>query len=194
MGQLGIGNTVNNWSLPYAIGFFMDKSIKLITCRSNTSFALAGNGEVYSWGQPLKTGNNITIPMLVKEVATEKVTALGVGTYHRIALTEKGKLLMWGGVTVSINYNDPFAVGNFKQQKVDLICGERHCMVLTESGSLYSWGSNGVGELGLGNKTPRFALSPRDEEKPQLVKFFQGKRIKQLVATSSSTLALVKVL
>jgi len=88
------------------------------------------------------------------------------GSLFSAALTEDGRLYMWGD-----NTEGQLGVGNRQYQKiptlvsallkhtiVQVVCGRKHTLALTAFGRVFGWGTNNEGQLGLGHRHP--ALVP----------------------------------
>ena len=99
----------------------------------------------------------------------ENVVQVVSGSFHSLAVTEKGDLYAWGWNTdnqlgqgpvetrASIPY--PTAVFFFRRKinanVVRLAAGFAHSAAVTENGDLYTWGNNKYGQLGTGDYNTR---------------------------------------
>ena len=135
----------------------------------------------------------LRVPRLVKSLGTLKVTAVGAGMYHSLALTANGQLFTWGS-----NSKGQLGLGSqfdkkFSPTLVDclagvplggLACGANHSLVVTVSGAVFAWGSNSHGQLGLGDT--------EDRQVPTQVRTLRNQRIAYsgLAAGSEHSVAL----
>lgn len=88
------------------------------------------------------------------------------------------------GLKNNYNCNSPQLIPFFDETKpvVSVGAGQRHSLVLTASGEVYSFGHNHYGALALGHDG--------DCSGPEHVKFFQNKKVKQIVAAGYHSLFL----
>lgn len=108
------------------------------------------------------------------------VQKLKIGVRHSAAITDDGRLYMFGsgnwgvlgqGNESDANFKKPVLVSKFEKmglKVVDICLGEYHSMALTEDGNVWTWGYGGVkgmfnwmysqkvGALGHGDKEPVF--------------------------------------
>jgi hypothetical protein len=158
-GQLGHANgTLGKVSLP--------ESIAVIAAGSNHVMALSYMGRVYTWGanQNGQLGTNSRsqheeIPNEVSFPRGENITCISAGTLHNAALSQSGRLFMWGSnyygqLGTATNFRGysrgPVQLGRdvFDGDAVIAVTlGEYHTMAATEN-SGYTWGSNTMGQLG----------------------------------------------
>lgn len=71
----------------------------------------------------------------------------------------------------------------FDGEVTSITCGDEHFLALTSSGHVFAWGSNRDGQLGIGEHMP-------SSEVPQLVKFEDDVRIKQIACSKQHSIAL----
>jgi len=100
---------------------------------------------------------------------TESLTveAVAAGVFHSVVLMKNGQILACGS-----NASGQLALGDTKDRKAwtpigglndaisQIAAGEYHTMVLTKRGQLFACGSNGYGQLGLGDRRRRDTLTP----------------------------------
>jgi alpha-tubulin suppressor-like RCC1 family protein/tRNA A-37 threonylcarbamoyl transferase component Bud32 len=124
------------------------------------------SGKVYCWGYNKRgvLGNDSEDesyhkPKLNQYLNNEFVTDISCGFGYSLVLTNCGEVYAWGenrfgqiGNGCNEDQLIPIKVKGFNNEKVVMIsCGRYHSMALTECGHVYSWGSNGCGQLGIGN-------------------------------------------
>jgi regulator of chromosome condensation len=159
------------------------KIVKVIA-GPNHSFAIEKDGSVWSWGLnnfaqtgipygPEKDNDIVTAPTKVKALNDHKITTIGTGANHSVALTDKGDLLTFGRLEnwalgikfdgiidneelVRKNeYNKPKIL--LKPTKIDIpakftfiSCGPDHNIAITDDGKAWAWGFNANLQLGVG--------------------------------------------
>ena len=172
--QLGLGNA-NAILKPTMNLNFLSKDIKQIVFGYYHSLALVNDGSIYATGfngqgqlgDGTTTQRNNPVLIAQSRFDNEKVIKVAAGERHSAAITESGKLYMWGlnnngqlglGDTTQRNIPtlvDPAKFGN--EKIVDVGLGgwstNGHTIALTETGKVYAWGLNGYGQLGINNTT-----------------------------------------
>jgi len=160
-GQLGLNNT-NNYQSPKQIGALSTWSKAVAGERF--AIAIKTDGTLWSWGAnnlgQLGIGNT-TYYSSPKQIGAltnwSKITA--GGNFCAVIKTD-GTLWAWGGNAngqlglgnTTYSFSSPQQVGaltNWSQ----ISAGNRFCIAVKTDGTLWSWGSNGNGQLGLGNST-----------------------------------------
>lgn len=126
-------------------------------------FGQLGHGDDSSWDSPRM------ISSLDPRRLGCRVEAVACGGSHSGALTDSGRVFMWGlnrsgqcglgsvnrGTTDSILDPRPVDFSNSSPTGGDvgtvraLVCGRSHSAALTSTGRVYSWGDAGFGKLGL---------------------------------------------
>ncbi|MCL4538756.1 MAG: T9SS type A sorting domain-containing protein [Bacteroidetes bacterium] len=131
------------------------------------SLALGNDGNVYSWGYNAsgQLGNGDTLnsdtPVKVELPAGVSATAIACGYDHSLAIGNDGNVYAWGdnsdgqlGNGFTTNSDIPVKVnlpGGFVPAQ---ICASwNYSFAVGADGSLYAWGTDGQGQLGLGNTT-----------------------------------------
>jgi peptide/nickel transport system permease protein len=114
-----------------------DVGVETISTGITYSVALAGNGDVYTWG--VDVNNVLSVP---KEIASESPVKVVSGDRHVLALTSGGKVYAWG----NNNFNQgsvPFEISSILnlESAVDIFAGDQYSGILTNKGKLYVWGS-----------------------------------------------------
>jgi alpha-tubulin suppressor-like RCC1 family protein len=164
-GQLGLGDngTGTNRDIFTEVTFLGDKNITSIATGYDHSFALSNDGKVYaagynSFGQ-LGLGNNVNRNSFteVTFLNDKNITAIAVGYYHSLVLTNDGKVYATGfndygqlGLGNNTDSNS-FTEVTFLSDKniTSIAAGEYHSLVLTNDGKVYAVGYNNFGQLGL---------------------------------------------
>ncbi|CAN0903652.1 RCC1 domain-containing protein RUG3, mitochondrial [Linum grandiflorum] len=100
--ELGRGNKVGGWK-PAPIPSLEDVCITQIACGGYHSLALTDEGKVLSWGfgghgqlGHSSSMENQKIPVVIDALANQKVVYIACGGSTSAAITEEGKLYMWG--------------------------------------------------------------------------------------------------
>jgi hypothetical protein len=191
-GQLGHYNTTID-KVP------MSESIAVVAAGSSHTMALSYSGRVYTWGanQNGQLGLNtrtqhLDVPTEVTFPRGENITCLSAGVLHNAALSQSGRLFMWGSnqygqLGTSAQYrgyaNGPIALGRdlFNGDAVVAVTlGEYHSMAATENGA-YTWGSNTMGQLGRAGydsyepKTPVLWVRDRWTTAPSYASYLLGR-------------------
>ncbi|CAN0365352.1 unnamed protein product, partial [Laminaria digitata] len=106
-GLCGNGGTEDQL-LPAPLEAFDNQIIVDVQAGHAFSLALTSEGEVFGWGRndqgQLGLGGGLTmdvyaaevLPRSIEALAGEKVVSLGAGYNHATAVTDSGKLYMWG--------------------------------------------------------------------------------------------------
>ncbi|CDP09284.1 unnamed protein product [Coffea canephora] len=99
--ELGRGDKLGGWK-PQPVPSLKDVRIVQIASGGYHSIALTDKGEVFTWGHgghgQLGHSNiqNHKVPLRVEALANEKVTYVACGGSSSAAITDEGKLYMWG--------------------------------------------------------------------------------------------------
>ena len=150
-GELGLGssNLQKQINTPTLVPF--ECPFIFISCGSEHSLGLDGNGNIYSWGnnsaQQLGLGNNINTnqPTLIPFISN--IYYISCGGSHCAATTNQGDIYTWGG-----NFFGQLGIGNnLSQSKPILVpnvppcyfitCAGSHTKAVDINGNLYTWGS-----------------------------------------------------
>ncbi|DBA02141.1 TPA: hypothetical protein N0F65_004776 [Lagenidium giganteum] len=194
-GRLGHGDSLPVRQ-PRLIRSLQHKRIVHIACGARHTFALAEDGDVFSWGYgeagALGHGlsaheqvfESVTMPMEVLTLKNRGVAKVSCGDMHTAVVLLNGKLLTcgWGdngrlGRPCSSDYSSYFEAVDLKNHLCTFVaCGGAHTVVLTETKAVYTFGSNSYGQLGLGDCKDR--LSPAE------VLYFRDDR---MIVTSVAT-------
>eukprot|EP00817_Percolomonadidae_sp_ATCC50343_P000179 CAMPEP_0117418304 /NCGR_PEP_ID=MMETSP0758-20121206/111_1 /TAXON_ID=63605 /ORGANISM="Percolomonas cosmopolitus, Strain AE-1 (ATCC 50343)" /LENGTH=1041 /DNA_ID=CAMNT_0005198725 /DNA_START=476 /DNA_END=3602 /DNA_ORIENTATION=- len=169
-GQLGLSpEPIEQQLQPTIVEGIKRKIIVSIACGAHHSAALTRTGELYLWGMGVEgqLGNGSTTisyePIQLQYPANVTWMEVACGTWHTLALTDKGHLYAWGdnsfGQCGILPSNDdqesnkifvPRVVPEFCSTIVSLHCGHAHSIVLNDNGILFAWGFGNYGQLGDG--------------------------------------------
>ncbi|GCC28861.1 hypothetical protein chiPu_0007295 [Chiloscyllium punctatum] len=182
-GQLGLGtkNTVNK---PTCVKALKSEKVKLTACGRNHTLVSTEQGNVYAAGDnsegQLGLGDTEARTVFQRvEFFTnhKKIKLLAAGSNISAALTENGKLFMWGdnsegqiGLDTKNNASVPHQVDVGKPISW-VSCGYYHSAFVTDDGQLYTFGESDNGKLGLPLD------QPINHRIPQLVTGISGKII-----------------
>lgn len=166
-GQLGNGTNTDS-NIPVAVkttGTPMEgKQIVQIAAGRWSSFALASDGTVYSWGfnggGPLGNGttNHSNVPVAVKTTGTpmegKTIVQVASSVFHSLALASDGTMYAWGdgskgqlgngtntnsNIPVVVDASDPSIAGKTVTQ---ISSGMYSSFALASDGTMYIWGKN----------------------------------------------------
>ena len=177
-GHLGVGDEINR-NTPTKVNL-PGKIKELITAENDSVFALMNDGSFYAWGNnnrfqlgvessnsPVNTPNKVNLSGTIKEIITGEssfYTKLEDGSFYEFKEYSKPrKINLPGNIRELIEYNSSI-------------------YTILEDGTLYAWGSNGSGQLGVGDEVNRNI--PTKVNLP-------GK-IKELIADSDSVYAMLE--
>jgi alpha-tubulin suppressor-like RCC1 family protein len=97
--QLGHDEMNQDFHKPSIVKALKDEKITKICCGHSHSLALNDRGEIFSWGSnewgEVGSGKEDTsqaVPIRLKGLGRDKVSAIACGLYHSLALTELGKV------------------------------------------------------------------------------------------------------
>lgn len=82
--------------------FLKHQNIKKICCGAEHAMILTTNGDLYTWGTGLRgqlghgTVDSEESPKLVEALAGVKITDIGAGTFHSVAVSVFGDVYTWG--------------------------------------------------------------------------------------------------
>lgn len=144
------------------------KKVIDVSTNSDYSAAVTSEGHLFTWG-----GGNLTgrlghgnpvprpVPTQVQKLQGIKVTAVSLGREHAAAVSESGKLYVWGsgrhgklGLGNELEQYWPVNVkGVLKGKKILTVsAGIDHTAAVTVDNKLYTWGWGADGRLGHGNE------------------------------------------
>jgi alpha-tubulin suppressor-like RCC1 family protein len=171
-GQLGLGDTVNR-SSPVQVGSlsdWLDVACGYTREISTHTISVKSDGTLWSWGSngtgQLGLGNSIPRSSPVQITASSDFRSVSASGSFSFAIKNNGTLWSWGrnnngqlGLGDTVSRSSPVQVGSLSDW-LDVACSavdyySAHTIAVKSDGTLWSWGSNGTGQLGLGDSTPR---------------------------------------
>ena len=188
-GQLGLGDKEKRLT-PSLIPYFKENGIYIIQVAAayKHNLALDKNGKVYSWGWNefgalgLSHNEEKLSPTLISffEENGIIISKLAIGSWHSLALDEKGNVYSWGensrlGLSDETHRNVPNLIKYFKENNIiikDIAAACDHNLALDEKGNVYSWGLNYNGELVFGDNKHR--------NSPTLVSSFKEEKVTEI--------------
>jgi len=162
-GQLGLNNTTN-YSSPKQIGNLTTWSY--VYGGANFTVAIKNDGTFWSWGYNgygqlgLNNRTNYSSPKQLGALTNwSNVANNNVGSV--LSIKKDGTLWGWGyngfgnlGLGNTNYYSSPKQVGSLTTwSKIAVGTGGVSSYGILSNGTLYAWGSNGFGQLGIGNIT-----------------------------------------
>ncbi|EZA54598.1 hypothetical protein DMN91_007313 [Ooceraea biroi] len=114
-GQVSSGLSTNQGTPRQVSSSLAGKKVVCIACGQTSSMAVTENGEVYGWGYngvgQLGIGNyvNQVNPYRIASLTGHVIVKVVCGYAHTLALTDEGKLYVWGG-----NSYGQLGIGNKK--------------------------------------------------------------------------------
>ena len=140
-------------------------ALTLLLADDNLLFAV-GNNENGQLGRG-HSNNNDPVNRVLRPVTgfgLERITLVAAGFGHCAAVTEGGKVLLWGwnyygqcgtgtagGSVLAATRCDSGALADADVRVVFVACGWGHTVALTSDGGVIVFGSNSFGQLGTGN-------------------------------------------
>ncbi|XP_020295029.1 RCC1 and BTB domain-containing protein 1-like isoform X2 [Pseudomyrmex gracilis] len=171
-GQLGIGHM--STTQPVLIGILSGQKIKkLIYLNSPAVFVLTEKGQIYSWGsnqynlglEDQQAYGTTRLPSLITSLKKERIIDIAASVYHAVALTESGKIYLWGVLVYYIYNNHQAIVSSSKNVKVPqlvwndmseqikyICCGYNFTIAVTNKG-VYGVGDNSNYQLGINDNS-----------------------------------------
>jgi alpha-tubulin suppressor-like RCC1 family protein len=159
-GEIGIGSVVSPQTSPVQLGTATNWSAA--SSGRDHACATRSNGTLFCWGNGLSgqlaIGNWTVSPSAVQVGTHLEWATIAAAHYHTCALRTDGTLWCWGrNATGSIGIGNvvspqpaPVQVGTDNTWK-SITAGDTQTCATRTDGSLRCWGSNGVGQLGIGN-------------------------------------------
>ncbi len=160
-GNLGNGNTTNA-SSPIAVSI-VPSGWSSVQGGGDFSFAIAGNGTIYAWGNDNngQLGNGIVsgaVPNPTQIGNSNNWKSIFTGTRHAVGIKSDGTLFTWGnnsngqlGNGTNATSSNPVQVNSANANWISASCGDKHTMAIKSDGTLWGWGFNQFGQLGTGN-------------------------------------------
>lgn len=168
-GQLGVPRGPRRCVVPQAIEVLREKVVS-IAAGLRHALAATASGIVFQWGTGLaSSGRRLcsgqTLPLFLTAKEPSRVTGLedskamrvAAGSHHSVALTDTGKLYVWGnnrhGQLASqaafLPVPQKIEAHCFRNEKVTAVwSGWTHLVAQTETGKVFTWGRADYGQLG----------------------------------------------
>eukprot|EP00033_Pygsuia_biforma_P002197 GCRY01002435.1.p1 GENE.GCRY01002435.1~~GCRY01002435.1.p1 ORF type:complete len:616 (+),score=164.16 GCRY01002435.1:108-1955(+) len=174
-----------------------DVIVESVCCGLDCTYFVTTEGAVYVSGTgekgQLGLGPELTAtvkPTLITALKGVRVTKVAAGSWHAVAVTQKGTLYTWGFGGEKSSYASGHVENVWEpkpltgiQSVTDADCGDFHTVMLTAKGTIYTMGEGQQGQLGHGNtaslKTPT-----------QLTNVLGGKKAVQVACGAAHTAAL----
>jgi len=163
-GALGDG-TQTDRAVPQRVGTL--SQVVAVAAGDGRSFALRADGSLWAWGENtsgalgIGTQNHALAPAQVGQSTAgfAEILAVAAGARHSLALRSDGQVFMMGEVPVAPVGGpgvlpSPALVAGLNGI-AGIAAGDGFSAALDINGGLWAWGSNGAGQLGLGDTTPR---------------------------------------
>jgi alpha-tubulin suppressor-like RCC1 family protein len=162
-GYGGLGhNDFNRRSSPTQVG---TSSWTQVSIGRHHTAAIRADGALFTWGRNGygQLGDGTTNARLSPvQIGTSSWTQVSVGAEHTTAIRVDGKLFSWGnnntgqlGLGDTISKSSPVQVGTSSWTQVKNAHDSNFSGAIRSDGILFTWGSNGSGQLGLGDTPPR---------------------------------------
>uniref|UniRef100_A0A671Z012 X-linked retinitis pigmentosa GTPase regulator n=1 Tax=Sparus aurata TaxID=8175 RepID=A0A671Z012_SPAAU len=196
-GQLGLGSkvTVNK---PTCVKALKSEKVHLVACGRNHTLLCTAQGKVFASGGnsegQLGLGDcdeRTSFQRIQMFDSLGPIRMLAAGSNTSAALTESGKLFMWGDNTEGqIGLGKESHASSPQEVSVGrpiswVSCGYYHSALVTVDGALYTFGERDSGKLGLGtDQLPRHRV-------PQLVKTIK-EPVVQVACGGGHTVALTE--
>ncbi len=195
-GQLGLGDDKDKHT-PELVKALQSENPKLVQLGGSTSCVVTESGQLFTYGKgqdgTLGHGDvsNESLPRLVEDLVGKKIVDVGLSMYHVGAVSEDGKLYMWGRYLYGQLGSDlrkkdstvPQMVEALKDEfVVSVACGDNHTLALTKEGKVYAFGAGRDYATGFGEKSNQF--------KPKIVQFDSETKIAQIAAGNGFSLFL----
>jgi regulator of chromosome condensation len=179
LGRRVVSRTASGALVPREFGL-QRKTIVHIGAGDYHSFAVTKTGDVYAWGlnsfgqcgipKEDEEDDTVATPTVIKPLEGESIKQISGGAHHSIALTENGKVLVWGrsdnkqcGIDIStlpksaVFYDEedrprylpkPVQVPNITGAAI--ATASDTAIVVDVDGKAFSWGFNGNLQTGQG--------------------------------------------
>ncbi|KAL0909012.1 hypothetical protein M5K25_023533 [Dendrobium thyrsiflorum] len=198
-GRLGLGNLESRWKPTPCTFFDKDDPPIAISCGGAHTLFLTENGRVFAtglnnFGQLGTTSakTHILEPFQISGLP-EKVVQISAGYHHSAAVTEDGRLFIWGnnscgqlglGKRAKSVVSTPTRVDSLDGIHIKMVSlGSEHSIAVTDEGNVLSWGSGGAGRLGHGHQSNILGFSfSSSEYMPRLIKNLEGRKINKVSA------------
>ena len=163
-GRLGHGTEDQHRGKPTEVRALSSSRLIAVTIGSAHNIVVEEDGKCYTWGKchygQLGHGEmdqNELIPRPVGALASVKITSVGAGDSHVLAVTDAGELYTWGvGFYGCLGHGDetslmvPKLVEKLQGEVVSSATGGAfHSLAVSDRGQVFVWGRNHCGQLGI---------------------------------------------
>ncbi|XP_020103918.1 ultraviolet-B receptor UVR8 isoform X7 [Ananas comosus] len=194
-GRLGLGSLESRWK-PTVCPFFRDDHPVSIVCGGAHTLFLTESGRVFATGLNnfgqlgiTSSKSHTLVPVEIFGLP-EKVVEISAGYHHSCAITDNGKLFVWGdnssgqlglGRKAGKTVSSPTKVDCLVDVTVRMAAlGAEHSIVVTDEGNVLSWGAGGAGRLGHGHQSSILGFYVSSSEcTPRLIKYFDAIKVKE---------------
>jgi len=166
-GELGLGYVTQFGGINTPTQIGSDSDWQYITTKGRHTLALKTNGTLWTWGSG--TSGELGNGQLNEEWSPIQIgtdtdwQSFALGTSHCLALKTNGTIWVWGsnssgqlGIGSTPNYLAiPTQLGTATNWQ-SIGAGGNHSLAIKTDGTLWVWGTNGWGQLGLGNYTTKY--------------------------------------
>ncbi|WP_416292522.1 OmpL47-type beta-barrel domain-containing protein [Paenibacillus illinoisensis] len=141
---------------------FFTNNLAVSAYRDHT-FTWNQEGQVWGWG--LNSNYQLGEATTANRTSATRISTLdgfsmiSTGLKQNIGLRPDGTVWTWGANDYT-NQRLPLTRVPGLENVVSISAGLQHYMALREDGTVWTWGDNGLGQLGVGNKTPYNTLEP----------------------------------
>ncbi|KAH9525595.1 hypothetical protein Btru_001785 [Bulinus truncatus] len=164
-GQLGLGQDNKGVNKPSCVKSLKHEKSKYVACGRSHTLITTETGHIYSFGNHAdgqlgyKTSTDQHIPKRIESLPPTKYKMLSAGSDSSVALTDDGKVFMWGN-----NEDGKLGLGEVEiveeptqlpmdRPAICVACGYYHTAVVTDDGKLFTMGESDGGKLGLAEDT-----------------------------------------
>lgn len=198
-GQLGLGPSAHDKQLlPTVIEFLSAIRVADIEAGNNHAAAITEDGKLLTWGrgEDGELGHNDRenrhLPTVVNTLYDHRITAVSLGLWHSLALSEDGAIFSWGNATYGQLGHGTTEQALYPKQimalssckVVQISAGSTHSACITSKGEVFVWGNGIYGQIG--NSMKEHSLVPCK------IDAFRGDMVKQIACGANHTLALTK--
>ncbi|XP_038620429.1 secretion-regulating guanine nucleotide exchange factor isoform X2 [Tachyglossus aculeatus] len=186
-GQLGVSQGTARCIVPQVIETLKEKVVH-VAAGLRHALAATDRGLVFQWGtgmasQAKRASPGASVPPFLTSKEPCRVTGLDnvkvirviAGSYHSVALTDKGNLYVWGSNKHGQLVNkDAFLPSpqkieehHFSSEKIVTVwSGWTHMVAQTETGKVFTWGRADYGQLGRNWKVQEEWKKKEPDESP----------------------------
>ncbi|CDW87912.1 UNKNOWN [Stylonychia lemnae] len=186
-GQLGLGQQELFINQPVLIEGILDRMIIKAAAGEQHSLFLSKEGEVYACGsnQQNQLGipevqNLLYTPQKLNNLQNYRIQEIQARS-HSAAISNQGELFLWG-LGVFGQYRTPQKILTISNPVKNISLGGTVGSAVDVKGLLWTWGTNGFGELGVGDNDPRIHPYP--------VLTLKGKTVTQISCGGQYVIAL----